>query len=36
MKVLGVSGSLRLGSFNTAALRAAQSLVPEGMTIDIA
>ena len=36
MKVLGISGSLRKGSFNSAALRAAQSLVPEGMTIDIA
>jgi len=36
MKVLGISGSLRKGSFNSGALRAAQSLVPEGMTIEIA
>jgi chromate reductase len=36
MKVLGVSGSLRKASFNTAALRAAQGLAPQGMTIDIA
>lgn len=32
--VLGISGSLRRGSFNTAALRAAQELAPEGMTIE--
>jgi chromate reductase len=36
MKVVGISGSLRKGSFNTAALRAAQGLAPEGMTIEIA
>ncbi|MDP6705942.1 MAG: NAD(P)H-dependent oxidoreductase [Alphaproteobacteria bacterium] len=36
MKVLGISGSLREGSFNTAALRAAQELAPDGMTIEIA
>ena len=36
MKVLGISGSLRKGSYNTMALRAAQQLVPEGMTIEIA
>ena len=36
MKVLGISGSLRKGSFNSAALRAAQGLAPEGMTIDTA
>jgi chromate reductase, NAD(P)H dehydrogenase (quinone) len=34
IKVLGMSGSLRKGSFNTMALRAAQGLVPAGMTID--
>jgi chromate reductase len=33
MKVLGISGSLRKGSFNTAALRAAQDLAPEGIMI---
>jgi chromate reductase len=36
MKVLGISGSLRQGSYNSMALRAAQKLVPAGMTIDIA
>ncbi|WP_207481703.1 NADPH-dependent FMN reductase [Arenibaculum pallidiluteum] len=36
MKVIGISGSLRKGSFNTAALRAARDLAPEGMSIDIA
>lgn len=35
LRVLGISGSLRQGSYNTAALRAAQELVPHGMTIDI-
>ena len=34
MKVLGISGSLRKGSWNTAVLRAAQGLAPAGMTID--
>ena len=34
VRVLGVSGSLRRGSFNTAALRAAQELAPAGMTIE--
>ena len=34
MKVIGISGSLRKGSFNSAALRAAQALAPEGMTIE--
>jgi chromate reductase len=32
--VLGLSGSLRKGSFNTAALRAAIELAPEGMRIE--
>lgn len=36
MKVLGISGSLRKGSYNSMALRAAQKLAPEGMTIEIA
>jgi chromate reductase, NAD(P)H dehydrogenase (quinone) len=36
LRVLGISGSLRKGSFNTAVLRAAVSLAPEGMTIEIA
>ena len=36
MKVLGVSGSLRKGSFNSATLRAAQALAPNRMTIEIA
>lgn len=36
LKVLGISGSLRKGSFNTMALRAAQGLTPAGMTIEIA
>lgn len=36
MKVLGISGSLRAGSYNSMALRAAQKLVPAGMTLEIA
>ena len=36
MKVLGISGSLRKGSINTMALRAAQKLAPQGITVDIA
>ncbi len=36
IRVLGVSGSLRKASYNTAVLRAAQELAPEGMTITIA
>jgi chromate reductase len=36
VRVLGISGSLRKGSFNTALLRAAQTLAPPAMTIDIA
>jgi chromate reductase len=36
MKVLGISGSLRKGSFNTAALHAGIELAPSGMTIEIA
>jgi chromate reductase len=36
MKVLGISGSLRQGSYNSMALRAAQKLAPAGMQIEIA
>jgi chromate reductase len=35
MKVLGISGSLREGSHNTALLRAAQRLAPEGMQLEL-
>lgn len=35
IKILGISGSLRAGSFNTAALRAAQKLCPEGVEIEV-
>jgi chromate reductase, NAD(P)H dehydrogenase (quinone) len=35
-KVLGISGSLRRGSYNSALLRAAQRLMPEGATLEIA
>lgn len=35
MKIVGISGSLRQGSFNTAALRAAQQLAPAGASIEI-
>jgi chromate reductase len=34
MKVLGISGSLRRASFNTALLRAARELAPPGMNIE--
>ena len=34
VRVLGFSGSLRTGSFNTAALRAAQELAPSGLSIE--
>ena len=34
IRVLGIAGSLRQGSFNRATLRAAQELAPEGMQID--
>lgn len=33
LRVLGISGSLRQGSYNSALLRAAVELAPEGMTI---
>ncbi len=35
IRVLGISGSLRRGSFNSALLRAAVELAPEGMHIEI-
>ena len=34
MYVLGISGSLRKGSYNTGLLRAASELLPEGMTLE--
>jgi chromate reductase len=36
LKVLGISGSLRKASFNTAALKACAELMPPGMTLTIA
>lgn len=36
MNILGISGSLRAGSYNTLALRAAQKLAPEGITVTMA
>lgn len=36
ISVLAISGSLRAESFNTALLRTAQTLAPDGMTIEIA
>jgi len=33
--ILGIAGSLRQGSYNRAALRAAEQLVPEGARLDI-
>jgi NAD(P)H-dependent FMN reductase len=35
-RILGISGSLRAGSFNTALLRAAQSLAIEGIELEVA
>lgn len=35
MRILGISGSLRKNSYNTAALRAAQELLPPGVTLEI-
>jgi chromate reductase len=34
VRILGIAGSLRRGSFNAATLRAAQELAPTGMTIE--
>jgi chromate reductase len=36
MNILGLSGSLRAGSYNTLALKAAQKLAPSGIRIEIA
>jgi chromate reductase len=33
--ILGIAGSLRKGSFNRSALRAAQQLVPDGVSLEI-
>ena len=35
-RVIGLSGSLRSGSYNTALLRAAARLMPEGTTLEVA
>jgi chromate reductase len=35
VRILGIAGSLRRGSFNAATLRAAQEWAPSGVTIDI-
>lgn len=35
MKILGISGSLRAGSLNSALLRAAVDLAPDGVKIDV-
>jgi chromate reductase, NAD(P)H dehydrogenase (quinone) len=35
VRILGIAGSLRRGSFNVATLRTAQELAPSGVTIDI-
>ena len=36
MNIIGISGSLRAGSYNTAALRAAMALAPAGMRFETA
>ncbi len=36
LKIIGITGSLRRGSFNTALLRAASELMPNGAQLDIA
>ena len=36
LEFLGISGSLRAGSFNSASLRAAAALAPDGMTVTLA
>jgi|688.fasta_scaffold73966_6 chromate reductase len=36
MNILGISGSLRAGSYNTGLLRTAATLVPDGVTVTIA
>ena len=35
VRIVGIAGSLRKGSYNAAALRAAKELAPSGMSIDI-
>lgn len=35
IRILGIAGSLRQGSYNRALLRAAQAAAPAGMTIDV-
>lgn len=35
VKILGIAGSFKKGSYNRAALRAAQTLVPENATLEI-
>jgi chromate reductase, NAD(P)H dehydrogenase (quinone) len=35
IKILGIAGSLRDGSFNRLALRAAAGLAPEGSAVEI-
>jgi chromate reductase len=35
VKILGIAGSLRRGSYNRAALRAAQGLAPENMRLEV-
>ena len=35
VRILGIAGSLRRGSFNAATLRAARELAPAGMAIDV-
>ena len=35
MKIIGISGSLRKGSYNSATLRAAQAAAPSGVTVDV-
>src|SRR5690554_5922087 len=35
IKIAGITGSLRSGSYNLAALRAAAALLPEGVELDI-
>lgn len=35
LRVLGIAGSLRRGSYNRALLRAAQELLPDGMTLEV-